>query len=88
MSEEPGEYNLGGKRRLNGWQRLWVVASVLWVVFWIGAALNWVVVERHDFSNQDVGIFTLFLIAPLGVYVLVSVARRIALWVIEGFRNV
>ncbi len=48
MSEEPGEYNVEGKRRLNGWQRLWVVASILWVVFWVGAALNWVVVERHD----------------------------------------
>ena len=88
MSEEPGEYNVERKRRLNGWQRLWVIFSVPWLVFVIARMLKWLVVKGHDLNRGNGTTIVLSLIAPIGIYILVLVARRTILWVIEGFRDV
>lgn len=88
MSEEPGEYNVERKRRLNGWQRLWVIFAVPWLVFVVARILIWLVVKDHDLDWESGTTIVLSLIAPFGVYILVLFARRMTLWVIEGFRNV
>lgn len=73
--------------KLNGWQRLWVILTVPWLAFVMYRAFLWVVVNDRGLVNEAGGHMLLSLIAPFGVYVLVLVARRLALWVVDGFRG-
>ena len=73
--------------KLNGWQRIWVILTVPWLLFMIFRLLHWVVVRGRTVDIETAGQILLALIAPFGVYILVLLARRLALWVIDGFRN-
>ena len=37
--------------KLDGWQRVWVVATLLWVIFWI--VLGFVVANQGRLSSED-----------------------------------
>ena len=84
MTETPGEYRANKKSKLNGWQRLWIVVTVPWLLFVVARMVEWLVVKGYKLDGEIV----LYIIAPFAVYVLVLVTRRIVLWVIEGFRDV
>jgi len=73
--------------KLNGWQRIWVILAVPWLIFVILRVLDWVVVRDRSIDNKTGGEMLLYLIAPFGVYILVLLTRRLTLWVIEGFRD-
>jgi len=67
------------KMRLNGWQRLWVVLCVLWLLF---ASL----VAFLDDPGWDVqgllDILLIWFVPPIAVYAL----GLMSAWVIRGFR--
>jgi len=73
--------------KLNGWQRIWVILAASWLLFVIFRLLDWMIVQGHTLDNKDWGAVILALIAPFGVYIFVLLARRLALWIIEGFRG-
>jgi len=73
--------------KLNGWQRIWVILAVPWLLFVLFRLFDWVFVQDFTLDASDWGFMILLLIAPFGVYIFVLLARRLALWVIEGFRG-
>lgn len=73
--------------KLNGWQRLWILVTVPWLVFVIYEILIWLVVKGHSLDWENGVMMAVSLIAPFAVYIVVLIARRAVLWVIEGFRD-
>jgi len=73
--------------KLNGWQRIWVILAVPWLLFVLFRLFDWVVVQGWALDANDWLTMILLLIAPFGVYIFVLLARRLALWVIKGFRG-
>ncbi len=63
---------------MNGWQRLWVVATVLWVLFY-GALL-----AGGEIDSDKMLLFLAFVfLPPIGLYLL-GLAMA---WMIRGFRG-
>ena len=73
--------------KLNGWQRIWVILAVLWLLFVILRLLNWAFYYGFAPDKDAWELIILALFAPFGVYILVLLARRLTLWVIKGFRG-
>jgi len=74
--------------KLNGWQRLWVVLTSLWLAFVIYRLLVWSVIKGRGLDlGEDWGVLIFALLAPFGIYVIALVVRRTALWILGGFRG-
>lgn len=66
--------------KLNGWQRLWVVVSVLWAA----ASSSFLSLDEVDTSQTSVIWMAGFIVLPpIGLYV----TGMIAGWIIRGFRK-
>jgi len=68
--------------KLNGWQRAWLVISVLWIIFWI--VLGFGVAYQGRLSSEDaLWCFTFAVIPPQIVYA----AGLAFAWVIRACRE-
>ncbi len=84
MSEEPGEYNLEGKRRLNGWQRLWVVLSVLWSPGWMGL-IGYVILYPAEYPGRAGEVILMGFGIWLGPIVALYALGLASGWMRQGF---
>ena len=67
--------------RVNGWQRAWLVTSVLWIIFWI--VLGFGVAYQGKLTSEDALWF--FTAAVLPPQILYAAGLAVA-WVLRGFR--
>ena len=78
-----------------GWFRLWLVASIVWEVFWVWHIwIKWVFPTNQvvdlppGFVEVEVNKFAMFAFVstfPLFFYVAVRLVVRLVRWVLQGF---
>lgn len=76
--------------KMNGWQRVWVVASVCWASFWLYRVAE--TIWKFGFSDQDFiyvvsVLLGIVVIPPAALYVAVVILLFIYRWVAIGFRS-
>lgn len=79
--EKPRRDTMDPKKRLNGWQRIWVTASGLWLAI-IATFLLAIALTGDDLSHVQWGaLFLLWLVPTVGAYAIGLAVR----WIRQGF---
>ncbi len=84
MSEEPGEYRIKKQIRLNGWQRLWVVLSILWSPAWMGF-IGYVIIYPAEYPGRAGEVILIGFGIWLGPIVALYALGSAIGWVRRGF---
>lgn len=71
---------LSDLNKLNGWQRAWLVISVLWIIFWIVG--GFVVAYQGRLASEDALWFFTFAVIPPQILYAAGLAVS---WVIREF---
>ena len=72
---------LSNFNKLNGWQRAWLVTTVLWVIFWIVVGFGVAYQDRLS-SEGALWFFTFAVVPPQILYA----AGLAVAWVVRGAR--
>lgn len=75
--------------KMNGWQRLWVVASVCWAAFWLYRIAEGI--WKFGFGEKDFALVVAILlciavIPPIGIYTAAIGLLLVYRWVAAGFK--
>lgn len=74
--------------KLNGWQRLWVVASGLWSLFLLGAFINAIIEDQDVLVIDGLLVFFAIMFGPIiGVYLVGLIFVKTFLWIKAGFKG-